>query len=367
MQLTAAPSPIPIHVNPSTGEITASTGEQQPREAPLPPRAFSTPSYSAAALPTRLVIATGGEYARLSRRKFGPPERREWRRGSISDFTPRSRSRMLQSLAKIDRRAVSNDGLFVTLTYPREWPPTTRACKAHLEAFRKRVERLWPDAWFYWKLEYQRRGAEHFHLLMFNVPTCNPEWFHDTWHDIVKLGNHWHEEYGADVKRMDNWKQAGAYCAKYCAKVEERPMNPEPGRFWGVATRRNRVETIQEAKITEEEFYLVRRLFRRLIRAPKGYDVRGGPTSGVWVRCTNETAKRALEWAASARDGPTQTGLYHAHGDTAAVGRHVPGIGWSNTGGSCVRAGTKSDHTSGSARLPLFDSADLARARALKH
>lgn len=270
---------------------------------------------------------------------------------------------MLQSLAKTDQVAFAHGGLFVTLTYPREWPPSTRACKAHLEAFRKRVERRWPDAWFYWKLEFQQRGAEHFHLLLFGVGTVNPEWFHSAWHDIVRLGNHWHEEYGADVRRMYSWKQAGAYCAKYAAKVETNATTPTPGRFWGIGTRRNRIETVLEAQISEPEFYLIRRAFKRYIRAPKGYHAPGGSRSGVWCRISNGAAKRLLEYASSSQRA-NQPGGDNPHPVGTSYGGMPPGDSvLSSTHGSAGARQSTIESTLDNARLPLLSQADRDRRR----
>src|SRR5690606_1419342 len=54
----------------------------------------------------------------------------------------------------------------VTLTYPRHWPTDPRSWKKHLDAWRKRMQRAWGRLPAVWKLEPQRRGAPHFHLLV---------------------------------------------------------------------------------------------------------------------------------------------------------------------------------------------------------
>ena len=96
-------------------------------------------------------------------------------RGEIVEFTPASRRRMLELLAKVEQAAVP---LAFTLTYPDNFPLYREDYKGHLEAFCDRVQRRWPTAAIIWKLEFQARKsgtnkgkiAPHYHLLVFGVP-----------------------------------------------------------------------------------------------------------------------------------------------------------------------------------------------------
>lgn len=352
------PSPLQMH---NTTDATATSIPPAESGQPAP---LGTPSYTAVAPSARLLVSIGGEYAAVKRPTPGPPQPREWKRGTVQNFSARSRSRMLQSLAAIDRRQVADGALFVTLTYPYDWPATAAACKAHLESFRKRVERQFPDAWFYWKLEFQKRGAEHFHLLMFNVPTCNPDWFHTAWHEVVGSDDRYHWRYGADVKRCNSWKQAGSYCAKYCAKIDETPASGNPGRFWGVATRRNRVQTVLEIEISDGEFYAIRRQFRRLLGAGRGYHQPGGPTSGVWVRLDWRQSIRLAGWAADEYHPLRGRMLSPPDADDAGSGMREPCTGESSISGWVSGQRTTTDRTGHNATLALFDSTDLQRRSA---
>lgn len=93
--------------------------------------------------------------------------------GIIRGWSPRSRARMVSTMAELDLAPLLlQDGMpaMVTLTYPGEWlsvAPDGATVKGHLQAFFKRFERAWGVPWCgVWKLEFQRRGAPHFHLLM---------------------------------------------------------------------------------------------------------------------------------------------------------------------------------------------------------
>jgi hypothetical protein len=96
-------------------------------------------------------------------------------RGEIVEFTSASRRRMLELLARIEQEAVP---LFVTLTYPDDFPLYREDYKSHLEAFCDRIQRRWPTAAMIWKLEFQERKsgthkgkiAPHYHLFLFGVP-----------------------------------------------------------------------------------------------------------------------------------------------------------------------------------------------------
>lgn len=93
--------------------------------------------------------------------------------GIIRGWSRRSRARMVSTMAELDLAPLllqEGRPAMVTLTYPGEWlsvAPDGATVKGHLQAFFKRFQRAWGTPWLgVWKLEFQRRGAPHFHLLM---------------------------------------------------------------------------------------------------------------------------------------------------------------------------------------------------------
>jgi hypothetical protein len=81
---------------------------------------------------------------------------------------------LLRRLASINRsafRAFKGRIIFVTLTYPHEYPEDPELCKRHLKAFRKRLQRKYESFAAFWRLGIQQRGAWHFHLLLFVGPS----------------------------------------------------------------------------------------------------------------------------------------------------------------------------------------------------
>lgn len=86
-------------------------------------------------------------------------------RGRVQSFSKASRRRLIQTIGQCDLSGAA----FVTLTYGALYPDDM-AAKAHLRAFFKRLRRIYPGCRFVWRIELQRRGAPHFHLLVWGVP-----------------------------------------------------------------------------------------------------------------------------------------------------------------------------------------------------
>ncbi len=195
------------------------------------------------------------------------------KRGRVREFSQRSRLG-LQLLAADLQVVVRKPDLMVTLTYPGNWetattdcvcganqgssdvppdscicPPSGKVCKVHLRAFRERLTRYlklsgvskWGALWF---LEFQRRGAPHFHLLLFGFGFSLVElsdfkaWLSTAWAEIVRHPDS--DEYAKHLKAgtRAEWCKAEhfGYALKYAAKLEQKLVPVEfsdIGRFWG--------------------------------------------------------------------------------------------------------------------------------------
>lgn len=93
--------------------------------------------------------------------------------GIIRGWSARSRARMVATMAELDLAPLlwaEGEPAMITLTYPGDWEtvaPNGPTVKAHLRTFFERYKRAWGENWRgVWKMEFQRRGAPHFHLLM---------------------------------------------------------------------------------------------------------------------------------------------------------------------------------------------------------
>ena len=160
-------------------------------------------------------------------------------RGKVKGYTPASRQRLQKRLAMIKNKHLSN-ALFVTLTYPAKHPPVDIA-KGHLRAFIKRIRYKFPNAAIGWRLEFQKRGAVHFHLLVLGVRFLPNEVVAGWWYKIVGSGDEKHLRAGTEVRRVKSARHAAYYISKYMAKAGEQtdiiPEGTKPGRFWGFEGR----------------------------------------------------------------------------------------------------------------------------------
>jgi hypothetical protein len=163
------------------------------------------------------------------------------KRGKVAGFSQKSRMRLMRTLASVKRE---NLPFFVTLTFPADYPTIERA-KRDLDTFLKRLARKFPEVAGVWKLEPQKRGAPHFHLLIWGVEEGDLKKFVPfAWYEIVGSGdpNHllWH--LGAlgngnklCVQRIEKQRGVFWYASKYMSK--EVGAQYAWGRWWGVFHR----------------------------------------------------------------------------------------------------------------------------------
>lgn len=158
-------------------------------------------------------------------------------RGAIKGFSAKSRRTLLSYVNRLD---VSGGAVFLTLTYPDSYPDERRA-KAHLEAFRKRLEHSYGKHGAIWRLEYQRRGAPHFHVLLFDMPFVPKAWYQRAWGGVIGYDRPF-----TRVEWVRGRRKVLMYVAKYMGKEGDRVgltnshnarSSAGPGRFWGMWRR----------------------------------------------------------------------------------------------------------------------------------
>lgn len=182
-------------------------------------------------------------------------------RRAIQTFTPKARKNMLETVSRIDW--TGKTAQFITLTYHSNQKDAQTA-KRHLRAFLKRLYRRWGNTPALWKLEPQKRGAWHFHLLIWDLPYLKTK-------TILK---HWRAVTGEDtitqvkIEPIQSARKARSYVAKYIGKIvtehtlrivlllalacpawmiifavldylPNQAANLFPGRFWGIENRFN--------------------------------------------------------------------------------------------------------------------------------
>ncbi len=166
------------------------------------------------------------------------------KRGKVRGFSQASRLRMMRNLAAYERRSMGL-AIFITLTYGGDYPSPAVA-KKHLDRFIKRLRREYPEAGGLWRLEWQERGAPHYHLLVLGVDFIPYAWTAAAWAAVTDgLAS---AKSGTETRRVKSYSQSVYYVSKYLAKSgvdasEEGTEGPEgeptqepvegPGRLWG--------------------------------------------------------------------------------------------------------------------------------------
>jgi hypothetical protein len=195
-------------------------------------------------------------------------------RKKIRGFSKASRRNLLRCMASINRTAFrANKGkvISITSTYPAEYPEGTEVCKGHLKALRKRFTRKYGDFSGFWRLGIQKRGAYHFHLLLFVPPSFGSLkelrcFVASSWYEICGKLSENHLLAGTHVKEVRSWKQATSYMEKYVAKPEMFPEGVETGRVWGVWNEDLLPVTWETVQVSLKDAYRIRRWFRRLAK-----------------------------------------------------------------------------------------------------
>lgn len=118
-------------------------------------------------------VAVGGSLVSVKGRKPTHIKNGGGVRGEVKGFSKAARRRLIRKIGSIDRNAVPQMPIFLTLTYPRDWPSDPKQWKKHLDTWVKRLKRKHSKVCAIWKLEPQKRGAPHYHLIVFNVPHVN--------------------------------------------------------------------------------------------------------------------------------------------------------------------------------------------------
>jgi hypothetical protein len=251
-------------------------------------------------------VAPRGSYLKVhigSNRKCPVPPTT---RGVVHGFSRKSRGRLLQTMAKVDR-ASSGRALFVTLTYPLSSTTDFITCKRHLDFFAKRFRRRFAHGSFVWRLELQKNGTPHFHLIVLNERFIPHEWVASIWYGIVGSGNADHLAAGTEVKRVRSAKAALHYAAKYCAKLPDSESKETEGRVWGVIGRRDLPSRVVQCPLDR---YSATRLASALgnLAGCKSSGPPGDRYPPRWLILEGYRAVGLVKWAVGATASPPTRG-----------------------------------------------------------
>ncbi len=160
-------------------------------------------------------------------------------RGKITHFSKRARFRLFHLLAKIDDD-LKFKPIFCTLTYHYGHENSKISTKSQLHHFLTRLRQLDQKVQLFWRIESQKRGAPHYHLIIF--PATD---FHSgkedayaiaisrIWHEIADPKSYRHEQYGCKIININSYSQACSYMSKYIAKQQDINSEFIEGKHWG--------------------------------------------------------------------------------------------------------------------------------------
>lgn len=208
-------------------------------------------------------------------------------RGPVRLWSSASRRRLLKTVAAIDFDQLSESWggswFFATLTYKED--PGQSRCKRDLDVLARRWTREFGVCRWVWKMEFQRRGVPHFHIIAW-VPHTHTlgqvrKWLWAAWEETAQQG----ESLRVDLESVRS-KSPASYFVSYARSDKEiQHRLPElwsgGGRWWGV---RGMSPQWSRRQLSPREFVAARRVLvryrrsrsRKKFRSPKGLN-------GCWV------------------------------------------------------------------------------------
>lgn len=157
-------------------------------------------------------------------------------RGEIKKLSKKSLQRMALVVNETSVKFLS----MITLTYPRDFISMGRKVKKNLYDYLKFMRVLFPLCGYFWILEFQARGAPHFHILLDRtVDNRERAYLALKWAEIVGTDQDKvffrHNQIGhcSPIRKQDGAKR---YVMLYALKPHQKRV-PEGyynvGRFWG--------------------------------------------------------------------------------------------------------------------------------------
>ncbi len=183
----------------------------------------------------------------------GEPPAKAGTKKAITEFSDVSRKKLAYTASNSHLKWQS----MITLTYCRNYPKDGEIIKRQLNSFLTYTRKLIPGVKYLWFLEFQKRGAPHYHILLsspyneviserlalswVNIATIEGDkadfkylrfilWFNSTARKVKNIEGC---QFWQDAKSADGLSH---YAVKYASKLEQKtcPNNYlNVGRFWG--------------------------------------------------------------------------------------------------------------------------------------
>lgn len=221
-------------------------------------------------------------------------------RSDVKCFSEGSSRRMRAYL----RECVPEYKIMVTLTYPCGYPSNGKTVKEHLRRFIQEMFRqarrdyanngkefIRSEQSVFWFLEFQERGAPHFHL--FSTFSTEKSFVSKKWYDIVDSEDPRHLQAGTRVEFLHSGKKGlSSYASKYAAKNEQKVVPDgykNVGRFWGVSGCRDRMSATTFVSQRDMHIFGVAALISKINRL-----IIQGLSDGLIVMLSKNTGARVM-------------------------------------------------------------------------
>jgi len=208
-------------------------------------------------------------------------------RKECKGFSDDSRRRLMQKMSMWNLNDLNL--YFVTLTYPGIYTEDWEIWKRDVDTFIKRLERNYEvSVGCLWRVEFQKRGAPHFHMILATNRACKNIVIFRTqimqmWADIVKDGflmsggkmteyqKHYdrHVKAGTGVEEVKGRKQLMAYVSKYVAKNTNIKAPDNFGRNWGFRNMNGKLDfsPVETVSLNYREGIELKRLVRHWLKS----------------------------------------------------------------------------------------------------
>ena len=217
------------------------------------------------------------------------------KRGAVTSFSAQSRKRFMKKIYILQS---SSRCLWVTLTQPAAFVGSIGA-RRMAKLWTARVRRAYPAASGLWRIQPQKRGAPHFHVMVYGIPADGLEIktvrarLAAMWTAVVVGGiangdtlsarsRGQIARYGCDVAELETAEGVQRYVSRYLSRTDAVGNAAVVGRQWGSFNRDalpvSQTETVTVSRqVAQNVVRAARRLQTRSFTRPNGKTVKWTP------------------------------------------------------------------------------------------
>tara|TARA_B110000438_G_scaffold63777_1_gene64300 strand:+ start:2547 stop:3548 length:1002 start_codon:yes stop_codon:yes gene_type:complete len=194
-------------------------------------------------------------------------KRKQTKRGKVQGLSRSARKRLLFLINSFGE--VPN-AFFVTLTV-RDWKDDYKLWKKWLNNTLVGLRYHFPSVSGIWRLEFQKRGAPHFHLILFPKDNSPIEEIRDvlTKYWTKSISDVTYKKRKVQVEKVRDIRKSNFYLAVYSSKDAQDRKDIPTGRLWGKINKKELpICEYEKGEVCEIQLVWLKRLYRRSLRQP---------------------------------------------------------------------------------------------------